>query len=143
MFKTTIRAQGFFDEEAKSYTLYFNLSRRELFDFAKRYDGVNSFQEYLTDLQDNEDNLALVEFIDDLLGSAYGEREGDRFIKSDIIKDNFINGPQYEVLFEKMLGDLKFAQSLLEGIMPDKLMAQVREDEKYQKAAARLDEVAE
>lgn len=143
MFKTTIRAQGFFDDEAKSYTLYFNLSRRELFDFAKRYDGVNSFQEYLTDLQDNEDNLALVEFIDDLLGSAYGEREGDRFIKSDIIKDNFINGPQYEVLFEKMLGDLKFAQSLLEGIMPDKLMTQVREDEKYQKAAARLDEVAE
>lgn len=140
MFKTTVRAQGFFDDEPKSYTLYFNLSRRELFDFTKRYDGVDSFQEYLTNLQQDNDTLALVEFVDDLIGSAYGEREGDRFVKSDIIKDNFINGPQYAVLFDKMLKDVAFSQSLLEGIMPQNLMDQVRKDEKYLEAVAKASE---
>jgi hypothetical protein len=141
MFKATIRARSLFNDEITTQTLYFNMSRREMMDFVKKYDGINSFREYLKSAKTSEDVYAIVEFIDDVLGSAYGERQGERFVKSEVIRDNFLNGPLYEALFEKMLNDGNFAVDLLTGIFPEKIMEQVKKDEEFQKAQQKLEEL--
>lgn len=141
MFKATIRARSLFNDEVTTQTLYFNMSRREMMDFIKKYDGINSFREYLNSAKTAEDVYAIVEFIDDVLGSAYGERQGERFVKSEVIRDNFLNGPLYEALFEKMLNDGNFAVDLLTGIFPEKIMEQVKKDEEFQKAQQKLEEL--
>lgn len=141
MFKATIRARSLFNDEVTTQTLYFNMSRREMMDFIKKYDGINSFREYLNSAKSAEDVYSIVEFIDDVLGSAYGERQGERFVKSDVIQDNFLNGPLYEALFEKMLNDGNFAVDLLTGIFPEKIMEQVKKDEEFQKAQQKLEEL--
>lgn len=141
MFKATIRARSLFNDEITTQTLYFNMSRREMMDFVKKYDGINSFREYLNSAKTAEDVYAIVEFIDDVLGSAYGERQGERFVKSEIIRDNFLNGPLYDALFEKMLNDGNFAVDLLTGIFPEKIMEQVKKDEEFQKAQQKLEEL--
>lgn len=141
MFKATIRARSLFNDEITTQTLYFNMSRREMMDFIKKYDGINSFREYLNSAKTAEDVYAIVEFIDDVLGSAYGERQGERFVKSEVIRDNFLNGPLYEALFEKMLNDGNFAVDLLTGIFPEKIMEQVKKDEEFQKAQQKLEEL--
>ena len=141
MFKATVRARSLFNDEVTTQTLYFNLSRREMMDFVKKYDGINSFREYLESAKTAEDVYTIVEFIDDVLGSAYGERQGERFVKSDVIRDNFLNGPVYEALFEKMLNDGNFAVDLLTGIFPEKIMEQVKKDEEFQKAQQKLEEL--
>lgn len=141
MFKATIRARSLFNDEITTQTLYFNMSRREMMDFVKKYDGINSFREYLNSAKTAEDVYAIVEFIDDVLGSAYGERQGERFVKSEVIRDNFLNGPLYEALFEKMLNDGNFAVDLLTGIFPEKIMERVKKDEEFQKAQQKLEEL--
>lgn len=141
MFKATIRARSLFNDEITTQTLYFNMSRREMMDFVKKYDGINSFREYLNSAKTAEDVYTIVEFIDDVLGSAYGERQGERFVKSEVIRDNFLNGPLYEALFEKMLNDGNFAVDLLTGIFPEKIMEQVKKDEEFQKAQQKLEEL--
>lgn len=141
MFKATIRARSLFNNEITTQTLYFNLSRREMMDFIKKYDGINSFREYLNSAKSAEDVYSIVEFIDDVLGSAYGERQGEHFVKSEVIRDNFLNGPLYEALFEKMLNDGNFAVDLLTGIFPEKIMEQVKKDEEFQKAQQKLEEL--
>lgn len=141
MFKATIRARSLFNDEVTTQTLYFNLSRREMMEFIKKYDGINSFREYLNSAKSAEDVYSIVEFIDDVLGSAYGERQGERFVKSEVIRDNFLNGPIYEALFEKMLNDGNFAVDLLTGIFPEKIMEQVKKDEEFQKAQQKLEEL--
>ena len=141
MFKATIRARSLFNDEITTQTLYFNMSRREMMDFVNKYDGINSFREYLNSAKTAEDVYAIVEFIDDVLGSAYGERQGERFVKSEVIRDNFLNGPLYEALFEKMLNDGNFAVDLLTGIFPEKIMEQVKKDEEFQKAQQKLEEL--
>ena len=141
MFKATVRARSLFNDEVITQTLYFNLSRREMMEFIKKYDGINSFREYLNSAKSAEDVYTIVEFIDDVLGAAYGERQGERFVKSEIIRDNFLNGPSYEALFEKMLSDGKFASDLLVGVFPEKVMEQVKKDEEFQKAQQKLEEL--
>lgn len=141
MFKATIRARSLFNDEITTQTLYFNMSRREMMEFIKKYDGINSFREYLNSAKSAEDVYSIVEFIDDVLGSAYGERQGERFVKSEVIRDNFLNGPLYEALFEKMLNDGNFAVDLLTGIFPEKIMEQVKKDEEFQKAQQKLEEL--
>lgn len=141
MFKATVRSRSLFNDEVTTQTLYFNLSRREMMDFIKKYDGINSFREYLNSAKSSEDVYSIVEFIDDVLGSAYGERQGERFVKSEVIRDNFLNGPLYEALFEKMLNEGNFAVDLLTGIFPEKIMEQVKKDEEFQKAQQKLEEL--
>lgn len=141
MFKATVRSRSLFNDEVTTQTLYFNLSRREMMDFVKKYDGINSFREYLNSAKTAEDVYTIVEFIDDVLGSAYGERQGERFVKSEVIRDNFLNGPLYEALFEKMLSDGRFAADLLTGVFPEKIMEQVKKDEEFQKAQQKLEEL--
>ena len=140
MFSHIIRVKGFFDDEPKAKKLYFHLSRREMFDFIKQYDNVKNFEEWMQSAIEAEDFYTLMEFFDNLIGSSYGERQGERFVKGDQIKESFLNSPEYEVLFDELMEKPHLVKEFYEGIFPEKIMNQVKQDEKYKRLEAELKE---
>lgn len=131
MFTHVIRVKGFFDDEPTTKKLHFNLSRREIFEFISRYEGVKSFEQMLKVATDNEDRLTMIRYIDDLVGSAYGERQGDRFVKNDVIKESFLNSPEYEAFFEELMDKPHLVKAFYDGIMPASVIKSVMNDPKY------------
>ena len=131
MFTHVIRVKGFFDDEPVTKKLYFNLSRREIFEFISRYEGVKSFEQMLKVATDNEDRLTMIKYIDDLVGSAYGERQGDRFVKNEVIKESFLNSPEYEAFFEELMDKPHVVKAFYDGIMPASVIKSVMNDPKY------------
>lgn len=131
MFSHIIRIKGIFDDEPTTKKLYFNLSRREIFEFISRYEGVKSFEQMLKVATDNEDRLTMIRYIDDLVGSAYGERQGDRFVKNDVIKESFLNSPEYEAFFEELMEKPHVVKAFYDGIMPANVIKSVMNDPKY------------
>ena len=133
MFTHVLRVQGFFDDEPTTKKLYFNLSRREIFEFISRYDNVKSFEQMLKVATENEDRLTLIKYIDELVGSAYGERQGDKFIKNEVIKEAFLNSPEYEAFFEELMDKPHIVKAFYDGIMPAAVIKSVMNDPKYKK----------
>lgn len=140
MFSHIIRIKGIFDDEPTTKKLYFHLSRREMFDFIKRYDNVTSFEQWLQAAMDNEDLYTMMKFFDDLIGSAYGERQGERFVKSEQIKESFLNSPEYEELFDQLMDNPSLVREFYNGILPEKIMKQVAQDPKYKELDDKLKE---
>ena len=140
MFTHVIRVQGFFDDEPKTKKLYFHLSRREMFDFINRYDNITNFNEWVETAIKNNDLYTMMEFFDDLIGSAYGERQGERFIKTAQIKESFLNSPEYEELFDQLMNTPSLVREFYSGILPEKIMKQVKDDPKYKELDDKLKE---
>lgn len=135
MFTHVMRVQGFFDDEPTTKKLYFNLSRREIFEFISRYDNVKSFEQMLKAVTENEDRYQMVKFIDDLVGSSYGERQGDRFVKNEVIKEAFLNSPEYEAFFNELMEKPQVVKAFYDGIMPANVIKSVMNDPKYKELA--------
>lgn len=140
MFSHIVRVKGFFDDEPKAKKLYFHLSRREMFDFIKRYDNVTNFQEWMQSAIDAEDLYTLMEFFDDLIGTSYGERQGEHFVKTPQIKESFLNSPEYEKLFDLFMENPGLVKQFYEGILPEKLLKQVKEDGKFAEVEEKIKE---
>nr|DAR25038.1 MAG TPA: Spore germination protein [Caudoviricetes sp.] len=135
MFTHVLRVQGFFDDEPTTKKLYFNLSRREIFEFIRRYDNVKSFEQMIKAVTENEDRYQMVKFIDDLVGSSYGERQGDRFVKNEVIKEAFLNSPEYEAFFNELMEKPQVVKAFYDGIMPANVIKSVMNDPKYKELA--------
>ena len=73
----------------------------------------------------------MIRYIDDLVGSAYGERQGDRFVKNDVIKESFLNSPEYEAFFEELMDKPHVVKAFYDGIMPASVIKSVMNDPKY------------
>ena len=140
MFSHIVRVQGFFDDEPTTKKLYFHLSRREMFDFIKRYDNITNFNAWVEAAIANNDLYTMMEFFDDLIGSAYGERQGERFIKNTQIKESFLNSPEYEELFDQLMNKPNLVREFYNGILPEKIMKQVKDDPKYKELDDKLKE---
>ena len=140
MFSHILRTKGIFDDEPTTKKLYFHMSRREMFDFVKRYDNVTNFEKWIQAAIDNNDLYTMMRFFDDLIGTAYGERQNEHFIKSEQIKESFLNSPEYEELFDQLMDNPGLVREFYQGILPEKIMKQVKDDPKYKELDAKLKE---
>lgn len=140
MFSHILRTKGIFDDEPTTKKLYFHMSRREMFDFVNRYDNVTNFEKWIQAAVDNNDLYTMMRFFDDLIGTAYGERQGEHFVKSEQIKESFLNSPEYEELFDQMMDNPGLVREFYQGILPEKIMKQVKDDPKYKELDAKLKE---
>ena len=140
MFSHILRTKGIFDDEPTTKKLYFHMSRREMFDFINRYDNVTNFEKWIQAAVDNNDLYTMMRFFDDLIGTAYGERQGEHFVKSEQIKESFLNSPEYEELFDQMMDNPGLVREFYQGILPEKIMKQVKDDPKYKELDAKLKE---
>ena len=61
-------------------------------------------------------------------------------MKSEQIKESFLNSPEYEELFDQLMDNPSLVREFYQGILPEKIMKQVKEDPKYKELDSKLKE---
>lgn len=127
--------------ETKEEKFYFNLSKVEAIRMELKYPGgmINTMMGLLgvntkkiKDAGTNPDKIEsnadvnsdrtgkIVELFEDIILTSYGKRSdnGDSFIKTEELKNEFKCSAAYEVLFMELLSNPVAAASFVEGIYP-------------------------
>lgn len=117
MLKQKINYEGF--DGPVTTEEYFNLTRIELIEIQGRHGG-KEIEARINEIQKNEDLTALYALLKDIILSAYGKREGDRFVKNKEVRDEFGQslafGQLIEDLHENETSMLTFVKGILSSI---------------------------
>jgi hypothetical protein len=120
MLKKTIKYVDFNGEEV-SEDFFFHLSKAELVELEMSYKG--GLAEAIKRIVDAEDGKAIIaEFKKIILGS-YGQRsvDGRRFIKNQILREEFESTEAYSTLFMELVTDAEKAAEFVRGVIPQDL----------------------
>lgn len=123
MFKDTIVYTDFNGNE-QTKELYFHLSSTELLNLEYSVEGM--FSNYLNEILANGDQAKMIGIMQDLIKKSYGVKseDGQRFVKSEEIVNDFLQSEAYNVFFMKMLTDESYSEKFINGILPTNLMNQ-------------------
>jgi hypothetical protein len=118
MLKWTIKYLDFNDRMLEE-TLYFNLTLGELAKMELSAPG-NSFRAYLQQIIQAEDGKKVIEAIEFMLKTAWGERsdDGRHFYKTDLGWNNFTSTAAYSALFYELVTEADKASAFINGLMP-------------------------
>lgn len=117
MLKRTIKYTNFDDEEVEE-VFYFNISKPELIEMEVEYEGgLTGFIKRIVETQSGRE--IIMQFKSFIL-KAYGVRSDDnkRFIKSDELREQFMQSAAYAVLFMELATDAGKAAEFLMGTLP-------------------------
>lgn len=120
MLKLPLTYNDIFDDEEHTEIFLFNFSKVELLDMQ-----TTNFGAALTAVVDSKDPAEILPQLKNIILMAYGERDGDRFVKSDEIRERFAGSPAFEVLYLRMLQDAEFAGDFITGVIPKEMRAEV------------------
>ena len=105
---------------SRTEDFYFDLSKPEIVKMQASAKGGYDvqFRSIAADLN----GAKIMEFFENFISKAYGEKseDGRRFMKSDEISRSFMETPAYEVLFEKLVTDDKYAADFVNAVMRSK-----------------------
>lgn len=120
MLKKTITYTDFNDTE-RTKTLWFNLSKAELIDMQMTNEG--DLGETLQKIVDEKNKTALYKRFKDIILRAYGEKseDGERFMKSQKIRDDFEQSAAFDAFFMELFTDAKAAAEFVNKILPKDL----------------------
>lgn len=129
MHKETITYTDYDGVERKE-TFYFNLSKAEITEMELAVSG--GLSESLRIIMEKRDIPRTVSTIKDIILRSVGIKspDGKRFIKSDEIREEFLQTEAYSELFMKMLSDAEYAAAFMRAIIPADLAKAVEEYEK-------------
>ena len=115
MLKKTVNYVNFLGLEVTE-NLYFHVSSVEATRLQVRYGG--DIVEYANKLAASGDVGTMLELIEDMILTSYGERssDGSRFNKSEEIRKNFENSIAYAEVFEDILTNENAAAEFASGI---------------------------
>lgn len=117
MLKKTITYEDFNGEEV-SEDFYFHLSKAELVEMELSHkDGLGAALQRIVAA---EDGKAIIKEFKGIILGAYGKRseDGRRFIKSQILRDEFESSEAYSTLFVELVTDTDAAIEFINGIVP-------------------------
>lgn len=99
---------------------YFDLSKPEIVKMQASAKGGYDVQ--LKSIAADLNGAKIMEFFENFIAKSYGEKseDGRRFMKSDEISRSFMETPAYEVLFEKLVTDDKYAADFVNAVMRSK-----------------------
>lgn len=118
MFKKTMTYKDYNGEDV-TRTFYFNISRAELIELEASSDGgVFTLIDQLTE---NRDIHRIVEIFKTLILKSIGRKspDGERFIKSEEIAQEFSQTEAFSDLFVELASDSDFAAEFVKGILPN------------------------
>lgn len=117
-----------FDGEEITETLYFNLTKTELFELYAEYSG--GMEEIINKIAREKDKKALVTEFKKIILRCYGEKseDGRHFNKNDAIRENFANSAAYDALFTEFLTTEDVMVNFMEGVIPKDLQGQLDQD---------------
>ena len=122
MLKKTITFKDL-DNNDVTETFYFALSTAEITEMELSYEG--GLSEHLMRIVKAEDGAEIIKTFKKIILDSIGERsdDGRRFIKSDEVRNNFMQTDAYSQLFMDLVVDGDKAAEFVNGIMPADLVA--------------------
>jgi hypothetical protein len=99
---------------------YFHLGKAELVRIQMSRKGL---QEYLQEIVEAEDGVAVLAFFEDFILRSYGKKspDGRRFIQSDEMRQDFKNSLAYDQLFMELCTDSEKAAEFVATVIPEGL----------------------
>lgn len=130
MFKKTITYRDYNDQEIKE-DVYFNLTKAEIMEMQLEENG--GFAEKIQRVVDAKDVPSIIKIFKELIIKAYGIKsdDGKRFIKSDKLREEFMQTVVYSELFMEFATNADSASAFVNGIIPaDQLKAIQQQQQK-------------
>lgn len=126
-----------YDEEEVTKTLYFNLTQSEAVGIALdlpddvsetvKGDEAMDLEQASSKLVEKLGNKGVFEFIKQLVLKSYGVRiDGDRFNKSDKIREEFEQSLAFDAILMELMQDDIAAANFVNGVLPAKLAEKVK-----------------
>lgn len=99
---------------------YFDLSKPEIVKMQASTKGGYDVQ--LKSIAASLDGAKIMDFFENFISKSFGVKseDGRRFMKSSEISRSFMETPAYEVLFEKLVTDDKYAADFVNAVMRSK-----------------------
>ena len=139
MLKKDITYQNPFTEQEVTEEHYFHISKADLvememeehnFEYVKDGEKLTGMQAKLQRIVDSEDGKAIMTELKELIRRSYGKKEGDRFLKSREIWDEFSSTEAFSQLLFELCTDAASAAEFMNGVVPsnlEKVAAEIRD----------------
>lgn len=126
MLKKVIKYEDF-DGNERTEEHYFNLTKAEILEWVTATNGDYTLDKYLAQIGKERNGKKIMETFRDLIHRSYGKKslDGRRFIKTEEIKQGFMETEAYSVLFMELVTDAKKAAEFLNGIVPRDMSAEI------------------
>lgn len=117
-----------FSGETRTEEFLFNMSKTDIVQW--QYSVNGGIDELFKKVTNENDQVALIRLVKDLIHRAYGEKsiDGKRFEKRRNgvdLADEFEQTAAYDILFMELVQDANAASDFINGIMPTDLVAQM------------------
>lgn len=139
MLKKTITYTNPFTEQQVSEDHYFHISKADIIqmemevhkDTHTNKDGqqLTGMQAKMQKIVESEDGKAIMEELRDFVRRSYGRRDGDRFLKSSAIWEEFASTEAYSQLIWDLCTDAEQAGIFINSVVPsdlEQIAAEVR-----------------
>lgn len=130
MLKKTIVYNNQFTGEEVTEDHYFHISKADLIEMAMEEEDTTYVKdgETLTGMQaklqrvvDSGNRTLIMTEFKDILRRSYGKKDGDRFLKSEQIWQEFVSSEAYSNLFFELCTNATAASEFMNGIIPANL----------------------
>ena len=137
MLKRKITYVNPFTEEPVTEEHYFHISKAQLVDLQMEYLNEppatdpatgNKLEGYAARLQhvvDNQDGPGVVEVLKDFIRRSYGKKDGERFIRSEKISEEFESTEAFSQLYFEICTDAEAQAEFINSILPGGLQDEV------------------
>lgn len=111
-----------YDGNQREEEFYFHMNKAEVIEWLVT-NGDYTYDKLIDHMSKKRDGKAIIGVFRDLIYRSYGEKsvDGRRFMKSQEIKDAFMETEAYSNLFVELITDAKKAAEFLNGIIPKDL----------------------
>lgn len=139
MLKKIISYTNLFTDEQVTEEYYFHISKADLVEMEmeehnltyRSKDGqeLTGMQAKLQRIIDSEDGKAILIELKDIIRRSYGKKDGDRFIKSQALWENFASSEAFSQLLFDLCTDATASAEFINGVIPsdiEKVAAEVK-----------------
>jgi hypothetical protein len=113
-----------FDGETVTEVLYFHLNKLEIVNHKDTFFGLQKrFEELLV----TKDVFALIPLLDELLAMAYGQRDGDIFVKPPEKTAAFLQSDAHAELVLGLISSIEDLGEFFTGLVPSGMQAEMAE----------------
>lgn len=126
MYARTVKYTDYLDNEREE-TFYFHLTKAEVIEWMTATPGAYTLDKLLEKLLNETNMREIIKIFKDLVYRAYGEKslDGRRFIKTDEVKQNFMESEAYSIIFTDIISDATKSAEFVNGILPKDLTQEI------------------
>ena len=119
-----------YDGNERTESFWFALNQAELLEMNLEKNG--GLSNMITRITETNDFAELSRILKDLIRRSYGVKsdDGKRFVKSPAMTDEFMQTEAYSEMFTELVTDAGATSEFIQGIIPQKLAAQVMAEQK-------------